>query len=157
MTIDAIVIHHADAPRATTVADIRKWHMAQGWRDIGYHYLIRHPLDGSASLHIGRRHDLNDKWEPWEYGAHTKGHNSRTMGLCLIGQHSRYAPTPESLDVLHGWLVALCLRFGLTADDVRGHREMSGTATECPGKSTDMDAIRERLRAALDSRAIEAV
>jgi N-acetyl-anhydromuramyl-L-alanine amidase AmpD len=149
---DTIVIHHAAAPTTTTVAQIRDWHKAKGWRDIGYHWLITDAPDSplGPQMHMGRPHDFDDSWEPWERGAHVKGHNSHTVGICLVGSHSDYAPSEAALDLLHGWLVALCLNWNLGASDIRGHREMKGAATECPGSFVDMDAIRERVRVALE-------
>ena len=151
MTVEAIVLHHAAAPRSTTVEQIREWHKAKGWRDIGYHWLI---LDepGSpfgAQMHIGRPHNLDDIWEPWEYGAHAVGHNSRSISICLVGNFSEEEPSPTVLDLLHGWLAALCVTLKLDADAVVGHRELPGAATECPGLLVDMDKIRARLRDAL--------
>ena len=51
--IDEIIIHCAATPEGKnfTVAQIRDWHVnGNGWKDIGYHYVIY--LDGS--VHKGR-------------------------------------------------------------------------------------------------------
>lgn len=56
-----------------TVDDIRSWHKAQGWKDIGYHYVIYR--DGS--IHEGRDVDIS--------GAHCSGHNSHSIGVVYIG------------------------------------------------------------------------
>lgn len=73
--IDKIIIHCSATPegRHTTVADIRKWHLARKFNDIGYHYVIY--LDGS--VHKGR--DIS------KIGAHVQGHNSRSIGICYVG------------------------------------------------------------------------
>lgn len=52
--------------------EIRGWHKAQGWRDIGYHRVIA--PDGTIAL--GR--------SLWEIGAHVKERNRGTIGICLI-------------------------------------------------------------------------
>lgn len=54
-------------------SDIDRWHKAQGWKGIGYNYVI--DLDGT--IEIGRSLD--------EIGAHTTGHNSYSIGICYIG------------------------------------------------------------------------
>ena len=76
--VTKIVLHHAAAPKSTTVEDIKRWHLEKGWRDIGYHWLITDAPDSPVGpqMHIGRAHNLDDRWEPWERGAHAKGHNS---------------------------------------------------------------------------------
>ena len=65
-TINKIILHCTATPegRHTTVEDIRLWHKAQGWSDIGYHYVVY--LDGS--IHTGRPIEVA--------GAHTKELNT---------------------------------------------------------------------------------
>jgi N-acetylmuramoyl-L-alanine amidase len=74
--INEIIIHCAatEEGRNFTVEDIRRWHVqGNGWKDIGYHYVIY--LDGS--VHPGRPLD--------QAGAHTTGHNANSIGICYIG------------------------------------------------------------------------
>jgi N-acetylmuramoyl-L-alanine amidase len=73
--ITEIIIHCTATKEGTpyTVEMIRRQHQAQGWSDIGYHYVIY--ADGS--LHAGR--PLNT------IGAHCKGHNSNSIGICYVG------------------------------------------------------------------------
>ncbi len=73
--INRIIIHCTATPegRHHTVADVRKWHIAQGWKDIGYHFLIQ--LDGQVSE--GRPIE--------QVGAHVKGHNSDSIGVVYVG------------------------------------------------------------------------
>jgi N-acetylmuramoyl-L-alanine amidase len=71
------IILHCSATREGkdfSADTIRDWHVnGNGWRDIGYHWVIR--LDGS--IEVGRPLD--------EKGAHTKGHNKDSVGVCYIG------------------------------------------------------------------------
>ena len=62
--IKEIVLHTTYTPegREHDVEDIRAWHKAKGWSDIGYHYLIK--IDGT--IEAGRPLD--------KIGAHAKGH-----------------------------------------------------------------------------------
>ena len=53
--------------------DIDSWHKAQGWKCIGYHYVI--DLDGTVEK--GRNEE--------EVGAHCTNHNSDSIGICYIG------------------------------------------------------------------------
>lgn len=73
--IDEIILHCSATPegRDVSVATIRKWHKDRGWSDIGYHYVIY--LDGS--IHKGRSVE--------RIGAHVKGHNRGTIGICYVG------------------------------------------------------------------------
>lgn len=77
------IIVHCSATRPTWMegkglaaktAEIRRWHMKdRGWSDIGYHYLI----DRDGKVGVGR--------PLARVGAHTVGHNTGTIGVCLIG------------------------------------------------------------------------
>ncbi len=74
--INEIILHCSATPegRHHDVEDIRRWHVdGRGWSDIGYHYLIL--LDGTveAGRPVARQ------------GAHCKGHNKDTIGICYVG------------------------------------------------------------------------
>ena len=73
--ITKIIVHCADTPegRNDDVEDIRRWHKAKGWSDVGYHYVIT--LDGT--IQEGRKEDI--------IGANCKGHNKDSIGICYIG------------------------------------------------------------------------
>jgi N-acetyl-anhydromuramyl-L-alanine amidase AmpD len=58
--------------------EIRSWHVNKnGWSDIGYHYVIRR----SGVIDTGR--PLKNS------GAHVKGRNATTVGVCLVGGEHR--------------------------------------------------------------------
>ncbi len=71
----------ARTPLGQKINAIRKWHMKdRGWKDIGYATLI--DRDGT----VGKGRDLDQDGDTWdEIGAHTRGKNSRSVGVCLIG------------------------------------------------------------------------
>jgi N-acetylmuramoyl-L-alanine amidase len=74
--IDSIIIHCADTyPNMNIGAkEIRKWHIEEnGWSDIGYHYIICR--DGRVE--IGRGIEIA--------GAHCRGHNDNSIGICMVG------------------------------------------------------------------------
>lgn len=83
--IKEIIIHCSDTPEGKdfTVDDIRKWHLARNFSDIGYHYVIYR--DGS--VHEGR--DVNIS------GAHCTNHNSISIGVCYIGGRAAVGATPK--------------------------------------------------------------
>lgn len=73
--ITKIIVHCADTPegRDNKAEDIRRWHKARGFNDIGYHYVV--DLDGT--IEPGRDVTIA--------GAHTTGHNADSIGVCYIG------------------------------------------------------------------------
>jgi len=74
--IEKIILHCAATKEGHDIKTetIRSWHVkGNGWSDIGYHYVIE--LDGS--VHDGRPIQRS--------GAHTRGHNATSIGVCYIG------------------------------------------------------------------------
>ena len=73
--INKIIVHCTATPegRYVSVDDIRRWHLDRGWSDIGYHYVI----DLYGMIHEGR--------PLYRSGAHTKGHNSDSIGITYVG------------------------------------------------------------------------
>ena len=74
------IIIHCSATKEDkdyTVADIDRWHRARGFRKIGYHFVIYR----NGDIHVGR--SLS------EIGAHCKGHNAISIGICYIGGLSK--------------------------------------------------------------------
>lgn len=73
--ITRIIIHCSATPPTLDIGvkEITQWHKQRGWSTIGYHYVVRR--DGR--LEVGRSINRN--------GAHTKGYNTNSIGICMIG------------------------------------------------------------------------
>lgn len=73
--INTIIIHCSATRPSQDIGkvEIESWHKKLGWLGIGYHYIIRR--DGSVE--IGRDIAVT--------GAHTKGHNVGSVGICMVG------------------------------------------------------------------------
>lgn len=123
--IDKIIVH-CSATREGQHIDvdtIRDWHVnGRGWSDIGYHYVIY--LDGT--VHPGRPIERS--------GAHTKGQNSNSIGICYIGgvetdgKTPKDTRTPEQKAALDNLLFVLTDIF--TNTTIHGHNEFAAKA--CP-------------------------
>ena len=131
------IILHCSATRAghhIKAANIREWHLARGWRDIGYHYVVG--IDGV--IEAGRSID--------QIGAHAKGHNRDSIGICYVGglnnQGEPYnTMTPRQRDSI----TRLCYALQVTLDKklkLHGHNEYSSKA--CP--SFDVSVTFEELK-----------
>lgn len=140
--VRGIVIHHSASPASrTTIEDIREWHKARGFRDVGYHYVITQSGDGWQVDH-GRPET--------QRGAHCKGHNASTLGVCLAGNFSEHPVPPAQWAVLMALLEELLERYDLlTPDSVKLHKDMTPEGyTECPGlRFPAIRYVREELRA----------
>ncbi|MBU2098232.1 MAG: N-acetylmuramoyl-L-alanine amidase [Gammaproteobacteria bacterium] len=116
----------AGRPLAEKVAEIRNWRRAKGRRDIGYHWVI----DRDGKL-------LADRPEA-EIGAHTIGHNSETIGICLFDGYGSaetdpfFASYTTQQDItLHRVIDAIGSR--TVIDRVIGHNQDAAKAwLRCP-------------------------
>ena len=122
---DYIVLHCSATPPNVDIGadEIRQWHTAKGWSDIGYHYVIRR--DGR--LEPGRPAD--------QMGSHVKDHNANSLGVCLVGGvDARQKPqdnfTPAQWTALKRLLPELQVRYPHAA--ILGHRDFPGVAKACP-------------------------
>lgn len=130
--IDTIIIHCTATPegREVTVADVTAWHRARGFATIGYHYLIA--LDGT--VHTGRPVDRP--------GAHCRGHNARSIGVCYVGGLDRDGKTPRDTrteaqrSALRELVDQLLTRY--PGARVAGHREFAAKACPCFDVATDL-------------------
>jgi len=78
--IDKIIVHCSGTPELTDfdVEDIRDWHVnGNSWSDVGYHFIIK--LDGA----------IQDGRPIKKIGAHVKGKNRSSIGICYIGGMNR--------------------------------------------------------------------
>ena len=123
-SISEIILHCSATPAGKdfTVQQIRQWHLARGFRDIGYHYVIYR--DGS--IHKGR---------PLEQaGAHCVGHNRHSVGICYIGGLAINGKTPADTRTVAQKAALTELLKELHAKSphatLHGHREFAAKA--CP-------------------------
>jgi hypothetical protein len=113
-----------NAPLADKVAEIDRWHRARGWSRIGYHWVI----DRDGAVAPGRLET--------EIGSHVKGHNTGSIGICLVGGHgsNENDPFAKNYTPEQDWaLRELIEKIRKRADikRIRGHHEVAAKA--CPG------------------------
>jgi len=117
--IDKIVIHCADTPAGMDIGrdEIDRWHKERGWNKIGYHWVIR--LDGTAER--GRPESRQ--------GAHVKGHNRDSIGVCLVGGKGGFNFTRAQMKTLD----RLCDKLAKSYPNAEfmGHRDLDRGKT-CP-------------------------
>jgi N-acetylmuramoyl-L-alanine amidase len=86
--IDTIIGHCSFTPPKMDIgaAEIRGWHVDEnGWLDIGYAYVIRR----NGIIELGRDLD-NDGDVDEEIGAHARGFNAHSIGICVVGGMDEY-------------------------------------------------------------------
>ena len=122
--IDTIIVHCSATPENRNVLTeiIRDWHILdRGWSDIGYHYVIE--LDGTI-----------EEGRPIErVGAHAKGHNRGSVGICYVGgvdsqMNAKDTRTPQQKESLEMIIKDLICEHPIKT--IIGHCDVSNKA--CP-------------------------
>ncbi|RNL71386.1 peptidoglycan recognition protein [Streptomyces sp. I6] len=152
-TVQAAFVHHTAtgnrftcAQSASVLRSIYRYHVeSSGWRDIGYNFAV----DKCGNIYEGRAGGVAKP----VLGAHTRGFNTNSMGIAVLGTYSSTAPPKAAVDAiakLTAWKLGL---FGgnpksttyLTSGGgnryakgtkaklnvISGHRD--GFPTDCPG------------------------
>ncbi|TFE48310.1 N-acetylmuramoyl-L-alanine amidase [Streptomyces sp. ICN441] len=152
-TVQAAFVHHTAtgnrftcAQSASVLRSIYRYHVeSSGWRDIGYNFAV----DKCGNIYEGRAGGVAKP----VLGAHTRGFNTNSMGIAVLGTYSSTAPPKaavEAIAKLTAWKLGL---FGVNPKSttyltsgggnkyakgtkaklnvISGHRD--GFATDCPG------------------------
>ena len=113
--IQYLVVHCSDTDVNFSAADIHKLHLSFGWSGIGYHKIIE--KDGM----------IVDGRPLYWMGAHVKGFNNVSLGVCLIG---RYNFTADQFSSLRKLLLDWSSEFPDAV--IIGHRDITQTKKTCP-------------------------
>ena len=139
--IKKIVIHCSDSTWGTR-EDINRWHLERGWDGIGYHYVITNGRAKSTDSYKEQDDGLIEKGRPVEKtGAHVQGHNSNSIGVCLIGTY--WFTSAQLYKSLPSLLATLMYQYIIDADNIFGHYELDKGKT-CP--NMDIEAVRYKMR-----------
>jgi hypothetical protein len=122
--LNEIIVHCTATKEGDNVtsADIRRWHKAKGWSDIGYHYVVR--LDGT--IEEGRPLTVA--------GAHCVGHNADTIGVVYVGgldKNGKAADTRTAAQKRALRILINGLKKTYNIKKVSGHRDYANKACPC--------------------------
>ena len=115
--VEFLIVHCSDTENNLSLQaiDIHKMHLNFGWNGIGYHKIILR----SGKIENGRP-------EYW-VGAHVKGINNISLGVCLIGRDKFTKRQFSSLEkILKKWKKLYPLA------EILGHRDSINTDKTCP-------------------------
>lgn len=115
--IKFLVVHCSDTDNNLNLsaADIHKMHLGFGWNGIGYHKVIN------------RNGEVQDGRPEYWIGAHVKGKNHVSLGVCLIGKNNFTKKQYQSLEkVLRKWTSLY------PQAKIIGHCDTGNTQKTCP-------------------------
>jgi len=126
-----IIVHHTGGTDKYPLADtshhtfeqVRQWYLSKGWDDIGYHWFI----DKKGKVSQGRPEEM--------HGAHTKNHNTTSIGVCLAGNFDATDPTEAQKKALAGLLSEIMGRWDIPYSEIYPHRKFANKT--CYGNRLD--------------------
>lgn len=123
-----VFVHHSvtpGGPGASIIRNIQQFHQqpeefgGRGWKDIGYNFLI----DDKGLIYEGRGAGI--------IGGATKGYNSNSHAICLLGNFEVGPPSHAALTSL-----IKCIKWGIFRgyweQTILGHKDVKPD-TACPG------------------------
>jgi hypothetical protein len=137
-----ITLHHSLSQDGDSLnwRAIRRYHIGKGWEDVGYHFGIE-KVQGEVEVLVGRPLFMD--------GAHTKGSNEDTIGICIVGNYNVQDLERCVVDKLIQLCAGLCYTLDIHWDEVMGHKERDKNRT-CPGDFFNLSEIRNLVREKLN-------
>jgi len=132
------IVHHSLTSDSQTVSwgAIRRYHKeTNGWIEIGYHYGIELVGDSYEVL-VGRPENIA--------GAHCKGLNALSIGICFIGNFDIAAPSDEMMIRATEVFYPILRRLVITPEDIHPHSAYAPKS--CPGTMFPMARFVEAMR-----------
>ena len=132
-----IILHHSATKDSGTVSwqAIRRFHtQANGWHDIGYHYGLE-MIGDECEVLTGRPLDTP--------GAHTKGQNQHSIGICCVGNYDETDVPEVMLAKLIPLVRSLMRTFSIGMAGIKRHADFAPKT--CPGTRFPMQALMSAL------------
>lgn len=143
----AIVIHHS-ATKVGSAAIFDKYHKSgNGWEGVGYDFVICNG-NGGANGQV----QVTFRWAQQKIGAHCKTDstnwaNRDAIGICLVGNFNKTAPTYRQMSSLVKLVRFLSNRYNIPKSRIYGHNTTPrhSTKTDCPGRYFSMSKLKSML------------
>ena len=112
-----IILHHMAG--YGDIFDVDRIHINNGWSGCGYHFIVMQ----NGVIYAGRPVS--------EIGAHCKGHNKNTIGICFEGNFENI--TMPAAQMKAGFYLLEYLQNKYKLNNIFRHKDYNATA--CPGKN----------------------
>ncbi len=78
-----------------------------------------------------------------EVGAHTRGYNQDSLGICFVGNFDETLPPSEQWSLGVRLVSSLCAILGISKTEVYGHNEFADKS--CPGNQFELRLFKSLL------------
>ena len=142
----AIIIHHSATAKGNA-AIFDKWHREDNhWEGVGYHFVV-----GNGSNSGNGEVEPTFRWRQQKTGAHCGGTpgnwaNRDGVGICLVGNFDKTAPTTSQMRSLAELVKFIQERYKIPKSRIYGHGTTPGAGeTNCPGRKFSLAKLKQML------------
>jgi len=144
--IKYIIVHHTSGSDANPLQDSSNYTFWQCDADhkkrfnmkssLGYYVGYTYYIDKKGTIYQARKEG--------EEGAHTVGHNSDSIGICLAGNFDATMPTEAQILALKGLMEAKMAQYSIAPENIVPHRKFASKT--CYGKKLSDDWARNLVK-----------
>ena len=143
-----VAVHHSVYKPANNLAELKvqaglfdSWHKSKSWAEdiktageYGYQYIEYHYLMATDGTILQVQDEKYVLYHSGDVGSGNLSFNLHGIAICLTGNYENDIPTQAQMKSLVLFIRSVQDRYKIDAM-VRGHKEVSQTATACPGKN----------------------
>lgn len=136
-----VVVHHSANARGGLDQIDRDHRKVLGFEGCGYHFVIGNGTDSPDG-----QVEVAERWQNQKHGVHCR--NGRTpdvneygIGICLVGDLEKSAPTPKQVAAAKALVAYLGDRYTIAAGRTETHAHLAASPTSCPGRLFPAQAI----------------
>ena len=147
-TTIGVAVHHSVYKPANNLAELKvqaglfdSWHKSKSWAEdiktggeYGYQYVEYHYLMATDGTILQVQDEKYVLYHSGDVGKGNLSFNLHGIAICLTGNYENDVPTEAQMKSLVLFIRSVQDRYKIDAM-VRGHKEVSQTATACPGKN----------------------
>jgi len=136
-----IVLHHSASPTGNYDQINAEHRKVLGFDGCGYHFVIGNGSgSGDGEIEVAQR------WVQQKHGVHCRNAKNAEIdeygiGICLVGDLERQAPTPRQLEATRLLIAYLSARYEIPRDRINTHAHVAATPTVCPGKHLTINTL----------------
>ncbi len=145
-----IIVHHSATERGSLrVFDKVHREDRHFKHGAGYHFIICNGTFRRADGLV----ETSRRWTKQLDGAHCRanGMNKTGIGICVVGNFNNQKVSKKQFASLINLVTNLAIKYDVPLTNIKGHRDVRGASTECPGNSFPWKS----LVSALQKRGVE--
>ncbi len=130
-----ITLHHSATKEGN--AESFDWnHRRRGLGGLAYHFVIGNGTgSGDGQIEVG-----------WRWIRQKETNRAQDINICLVGNFNTQQVSERQFESLVKLIRVLRQQYDIPLWNIRGHKDIKGEITECPGKNFPMRRLKRELR-----------